>query len=245
MDLINAIDTRLLDLQSEMSKLQTLKELEQKKQTSQKEVPLFKLSTKLQEELDSLNCTLRSKLKMEVVVNHILGTLQLVQHCSDISYTVAVYSENEVRPVMERLLGTATTANPIEYWFNSISGLINAFQVLIDLTGGNFYRFDLKYDFKESMITFNFKQFQVVVTDFSSVSLGRVEVSKEVTGSRAMKFNLGSEGLVLDFSNFVNEPLTVKITVPCKFYSNSGVTTKINEAMEKIENFLHSAKIPV
>lgn len=83
------------------------------------------------------------------------------------------------------------------------------------------------------------------MTDFSSVSLGRVEVSKEVTGSRAMKFNLGSEGLVLDFSNFVNEPLTAKITVPCKFYSNSGVTTKINEAMEKIENFLHSAKIPV
>lgn len=245
MDLIDVIDNRLLDLQSEMSKLQTLKELEQKKQTSQKEVPLFKLSTKLQEELDSLNCTLRSKLKMEVVVNHILGTLQLVQHCSDISYTVAVYSENEVRPVMERMLGTATTANPIEYWFNSISGLINAFQVLIDLTGGNFYRFDLKYDFKESMITFNFKQFQVVVTDFSSVSLGRVEVSKEVTGSRAMKLNLCSEGLVLDFSNFVNEPLTAKITVPCKFYSNSGVTTKINEAMEKIENFLHSAKIPV
>lgn len=157
MDLIDVIDNRLLDLQSEMSKLQTLKELEQKKQTSQKEVPLFKLSTKLQEELDSLNCTLRSKLKMEVVVNHILGTLQLVQHCSDISYTVAVYSENEVRPVMERMLGTATTANLIEYWFNSISGLINAFQVLIDLTGGNFYRFDLKYDFKESMITFNFK----------------------------------------------------------------------------------------
>ena len=32
MDLIDVIDTRLLDLQSEMSKLQTLKELEQKKQ---------------------------------------------------------------------------------------------------------------------------------------------------------------------------------------------------------------------
>lgn len=32
MDLIDVIDNRLLDLQSEMSKLQTLKELEQKKQ---------------------------------------------------------------------------------------------------------------------------------------------------------------------------------------------------------------------
>ena len=245
MDVIAAIDTRLLDLQSEMSKLQILKELEQKKQTSQKEVPLFKLSTKLQEELDSLNCTLRSKLKMEVVVNHILGTLQLVQHCSDITYTIAVYSESEVQPVMERILGTATTMSPIQYWFNHISGLINAFQVLFDLTGGNFYRFDLKYDFKDSMITFNFEQFQVVVTDFSSVSIGRVEVSKEVTASRAMKLNLGSEGLVLDFSNSVNDLLTAKVTVPCKFYSNSGVTTKINEAMERIENFLHSAKIPV
>lgn len=80
MDLINAIDTRLLDLQSEMSKLQTLKELEQKKQAPQVEVPLFKLSEKLQRELDSLNSTLRSELQMEVVVNQFLGTLQLVQH---------------------------------------------------------------------------------------------------------------------------------------------------------------------
>ena len=245
MNLIDAIDTRLLDLQSEMSKLQLMKEIEQRKQAPQVEFPLLKLIKKLQEKFDSLNSTLCSKLQMEIVVNHILGTLQLVQHCSDISYTVAVYSENEVRPVMGRMLGTATTANPIEYWLNSISGLINAFQVLIDLTGGNFYRFDLKYDFKDSMITFNFEQFQVVVTDFSSVSIGRVEVSKDVTASRAMKLNLGSEGLVLDFSNSVNDLLTAKVTVPCKFYSNSGVTTKINEAMERIENFLHSAKIPV
>ena len=39
--------------------------------------------------------------------------------------------------------------------------------------------------------------------------------------------------------------LTAKISVPCKIYSNSTVITKINEAMEQIENFLHSAKIPV
>ena len=245
MDLIDVIDNRLLDLQSEMSKLRTLKELEQKKQTQKFEIPLLKLSTKEQQELDSLNSTLRSKLQMEVVVNHILGTLQLVQHCSDVSYTVAVYSETEVRAKMEKILGTATAMSPIQYWFNDVSGLVNAFQVLLELTGGRFYEFDLKYDFKDSMITFNFKQFQVVVTDFSSVSLGRVEVSKEVTGSRAIKFNLGSEGLVLDFSNSVNEPITAKITVPCKFYSNSGVITKINEAMEKIEKFLHSARIPV
>lgn len=245
MDLLDVIDNRLLDLQSEMSKLQTLKELEQKKQTQKFEIPLLNLSTKEQQELDSLNSTLRSKLQMEVVVNHILGTLQLIQHCSDISYTIAVYSESEVRAKMEKMLGTATTMSPIQYWFNDVSGLVNPLSVLLELTGGRFYAFDLKYDFKESMITFNFKQFQVVVTDFSSVSLGRVEVSKEVTGSCAMKFNLGSEGLVLDFSNSVNEPITAKITVPCKFYSNSGVITKINEAMEKIENFLHSAKIPV
>ena len=92
MDLIAVIDNRLLDLQSEMSKLQTLKELEQKKQVQQIEIPLLKLSTKLQGELDNLNSTLRSNLQMEVVVNHILGTLQLIQHCSDISYTIAVYS---------------------------------------------------------------------------------------------------------------------------------------------------------
>lgn len=117
--------------------------------------------------------------------------------------------------------------------------------VLLELTGGNFYKFDLKYDFTNSLLTFNFNQFQVVVTDFSSINLGRVEVSKEVAGSRAMKFKLGSEGLVLDFSNSVNELITAKITVPCNFYSNSGVITKINEAMEKIESFLHSARIPV
>lgn len=245
MDLIDVIDNRLLDLQSEMSKLQTLKELEQKKQTQKFEIPLLKLSTKEQQELDSLNSTLRSKLQMEVVVNQFLGTLQLVQHCSDVSYTIAVYSETAVRAKMEKILGTATAMSPIQYWFNDVSGLVNALSVLLELTGGCFYEFDLKYDFKESMITFNFKQFQVVVTDFSSVSLGRVEVFKEVTGSRAIKFNLGSEGLVLDFSNSVNEPITAKITVPCKFYSNSGVITKINEAMEKIEKFLHSAKIPV
>lgn len=245
MDLIDVIDNRLLDLQSEMSKLQTLKELEQKKQAPQVEVPLFKLSEKLQRELDSLNSTLRSKLQMEVVVNQFLGTLQLDQHCSDISYTVAVYSETEVRAKMEKILGTATTMSPIQYWFNDVSGLVNALQVLFELTGGRFYEFDLKYDFTKSNITFEFNQFQVVVTDFSIVSLGRVEVSKEVTGSRAMKFNLGSEGLVLDFSNSVNEPITAKITIPCKFYSNSGVITKINEAMEKIENFLHSTRIPV
>lgn len=146
---------------------------------------------------------------------------------------------------MNRMLGTTTTTNPIQYWFNHISGLVNALQVLFELTGGRFYEFDLKYDFTNSLLTFNFNQFQVVVTDFSSVSLGRVEVSKEVAGSRAMKFNLGSEGLVLDFSNSVNELITAKITVPCNFYSNSGVITKINEAMEKIESFLHSARIPV
>lgn len=245
MDLIDVIDNRLLDLQSEMSKLQTLKELEQKKQAPQVEVPLFKLSEKLQRELDSLNSTLRSKLQMEVVVNQFLGTLQLVQHYSDISYTLAIYSEKEVRAKMEKILGTATAMSPIQYWFNDVSGLVNALSVLLELTGGNFYKFDLKYDFTNSLITFNFNQFQVVVTDFSSVSLGRVEVSKEVAGSRAMKFNLGSEGLVLDFSNFANDPLTAKITVPCKIYSNSAVITKINEAMEKIENFLHSARIPV
>ncbi len=245
MDLIDGIDTRLLDLQSEMSKLQALKELEQKKQAPQVEVPLFKLSEKLQRELDSLNSTLRSKLQMEVVVNQFLGTLQLVQHYSDISYTLAIYSEKEVRAKMNRMLGTTTTTNPIQYWFNHISGLVNALQVLFELTGGRFYEFDLKYDFTNSLLTFNFNQFQVVVTDFSSVSLGRVEVSKEVAGSRAMKFNLGSEGLVLDFSNSVNELITAKITVPCNFYSNSGVITKINEAMEKIESFLHSARIPV
>ncbi len=245
MDLIDVIDNRLLDLQSEMSKLQTLKELEQKKQAPQVEVPLFKLSEKLQRELDSLNSTLRSKLQMEVVVNQFLGTLQLVQHYSDISYTLAIYSEKEVRAKMDRMLGTTTTTNPIQYWFNDVSGLVNALSVLLELTGGNFYKFDLKYDFTNSLLTFNFNQFQVVVTDFSSVSLGRVEVSKEVAGSRAMKFNLGSEGLVLDFSNSVNELITAKITVPCNFYSNSGVITKINEAMEKIESFLHSARIPV
>ena len=245
MDLIDAIDTRLLDLQSEMSKLQTLKELEQKKQAPQVEVPLFKLSEKIQEELDSLNSTLRSKLKMEVVVNHILGTLQLVQYCSDISYTVAVYSESEVYTKMERMLGTATNMSPINYWLSHISGLIHAFQVLFELTGGNFYEFDLKYDFTKSNITFEFNQFQVVVTAISSVTIEHVEVSKKVTGSQAQKFNLGSEGLVLDFSNFANDPLTAKITVPCKIYSNSAVITKINEAMEKIETFLHSTKIPV
>lgn len=247
MDLIDAIDTRLLDLQSEMSKLQLMKEIEQRKQASQVELPFLKLSKKLQEKLDSLNSTLRSKLQMEVVVNHILGTLQLVQHCSDVSYTIAVYSETEVQAKMEKILGTATATamSPIQYWFNDVSGLVNALSVLLELTGGNFYKFDLKYDFTNSLITFNFNQFQVVVTDFSSVSLGRVEVSKEVAGSRAMKFNLGSEGLVLDFSNSVNELITAKITVPCNFYSNSGVITKINEAMEKIESFLHSARIPV
>ena len=105
MDLIDAIDTRLLDLQSEMSKLQTLKELEQKKQAPQVEVHLFKLSEKLQRELDNLNSTLRSKLQMEVVVNQFLGTLQLVQHYSDISYTIAIYSEKEVRAKMDRMWG--------------------------------------------------------------------------------------------------------------------------------------------
>lgn len=245
MDLIDVIDSRLLDLQSEMSKLQTLKDIEQKKQTQKLEVSLLKLSTKQQQELDSLNSTLRSKLQMEVVVNHILGTLQLVQHCSDISYTIAVYSETEVRSKMERMLGTATTTNPITYWLNHISGLVNALSFLFELTGGNFYKFDLKYDFTKSQIAFEFNQFQVVVTAISSVTIDHVEVSKKVTGSRAAKFNLGSEGSVLDFSNFANDPLTAKITVPCKIYSNSAVITKINEAMEKIENFLHSAKIPV
>lgn len=245
MDLIDVIDTRLLDLQSEMSKLQTLKELEQKKQAPQVEVPLFKLSEKLQEELDSLNSTLRSKLQMEVVVNPFLGTLQLVQHYSDISYTLAIYSEKEVRAKMDKMLGTTTTTNPIQYWFNHISGLVNALQVLFELTGGRFYEYDLKYDFTKSNITFEFNQFQVVVTAISSITIEYVEVSKKVTGSQAQKFNLGSEGLVLDFSNFANAPLTAKITVPCKIYSNSAVITKINEAMEKIETFLHSTKIPV
>ena len=203
------------------------------------------MSKKLQEELDNLNSTLRSKLQMEVVVNQFLGTLQLVQHYSDISYTLANYSEKEVRAKMDRLLGTAATMNPIQYWFNHISGLINALQVLFELTGGRFYEFDLKYDFTKSEITFEFNQFQVVVTAISSVTIEHVEVSKKVTGSQAQKFNLGSEGLVLDFSNFANDPLTAKTTVPCNIYSNSAVITKINEAMEKIETFLHSAKISV
>lgn len=182
---------------------------------------------------------------MEVVVNHIVGTLQLVQYYSDISYTLAIYSENEVRAKMNRMLGTTTTTNPIQYWFNHISGLVNALQVLFELTGGRFYEFDLKYDFTKSKISFNFNQFQVVVTAISSVTIEHVEVSKKVTGSQAQIFNLGFEGLVLDFSNFTNDPLTTKISVPCKIYSNSAVITKINEAMEKIENFLHSARIPV
>ena len=245
MDLIDVIDNRLLDLQSEMSKLQTLKELEKKKQSPQVEVPLFKLSEKLQQELDSLNSTLRSKLQMEVVVNHILGTLQLVQHCSNISYTIAIYSEIEVRSKMERMLGTATTTNPINYWLNHISGLVNALSVLFELTGGCFYKFDLKYDFTQSLVLFNFNQFQIEVTVISSLTIERIEISKEINGSQAKTFNLNSEGLVLDFSNFSNDPLTAKITVPCKIYSNSAVITKINEAMEKIDNFLHSAKIPV
>ena len=245
MDLIDVIDNRLLELQGEMSKLQILKELEQKKQAPQVEVPLFKLSEKLQRELDSLNSTLRSKLQMEVVVNQFLGTLQLVQPYSDISYTLAIYSEKEVRAKMERMLGTATTMNPIQYWFNHISGLVNALQVLSELTGGCFYEFDLKYDFTNSKLAFTFSRFQVVVTAISSVTIEHVEVSKKVTGSQAQKFNLGSEGLVIDFSNFANGPLTAKITVPCRVYSNSAVITKINEAMEKIENFLHSARIPV
>mgnify|MGYP000917113467 CR=1 FL=1 len=244
-DLIDVIDNRLLDLQSEMSKLQILKELEQKKQTQKFKIPLLKLSTKEQQELDSLNSTLRSKLQMEVVVNQFLGTLQLVQHCSDVSYTIAVYSETAVRAKMEKILGTATAMSPIQYWFNDVSGLVNALSVLLELTGGRFYEFDLKYDFAKSKIAFEFNQFQVVVTAISSVTIEHVEVSKKVTGSQAMKFNLGSEGLVLDFSNFSNDLLTAKISVPCKIYSNSKVITKINEAMEKIENFLHSAKIPV
>lgn len=245
MDLIDAIDTRLLDLQSEMSKLQMLKELEQRKHSPQVELPLLKLSKKLQEKLDSLNSTLRSKLQMEVVVNQFLGTLQLVQYYSDISYTLAIYSEKEVRAKMDRMLGTTTTTNPIQYWFNHILGLVNALQVLFELTGGRFYEFDLKYDFTKSKISFNFNKFQVVVTAISSVTIEHVEVSKKVTGSQAQKFNLGSEGLVLDFSNFANDPLTAKISVSCKIYSNSAVITKINEAIEKIENFLHSARIPV
>lgn len=245
MDLIDAIETRLLDLQSEMSKLQLMKEIEQRKQAPQVELPFLKLSKKLQEKLDSLNSTLRSKLQMEVVVNQFLGTLQLVQHYSDISYTLAIYSEKEVRAKMDRMLGTTTTTNPIQYWFNHISGLVNALQVLFELTGGRFYEFDLKYDFTKSKISFNFNKFQVVVTAISSVTIEHVEVSKKVTGSQAQKFNLGSEGLVLDFSNFANDPLTAKITVPCKIYSNSAVITKINEAVERIENFLHSARIPV
>lgn len=245
MDLIDAIETRLLDLQSEMSKLQLMKEIEQRKQAPQVELPFLKLSKKLQEKLDSLNSTLRSKLQMEVVVNQFLGTLQLVQHYSDISYTLAIYSEKEVRAKMDRMLGTTTTTNPIQYWFNHISGLVNALQVLFELTGGRFYEFDLKYDFTKSKISFNFNQFQVVVTAISSLTIEHVEVSKKVKGSQAQRFNLGSEGLVLDFSNSVNELITAKITVPCNFYSNSGVITKINEAMEKIESFLHSARIPV
>ena len=219
MDLIDVIDNRLLDLQSEMSKLQILKEIEQKKQAPQVEVPLFKLSEKLQRELDSLNSTLRSKLQMEVIVNQFLGTLQLVQHYSDISYTIANYSETEVRAKMERMLGTATTMNPIQYWFNHISGLVNALQVLFELTGGRFYEFDLKYDFTKSKLTFEFNQFQVVVIVISSLKIDRVEVSKKVTGSQASKFNLGCDGLVLDFSNFSNDPLTAKISVPFKVYS--------------------------
>lgn len=245
MDLIDVIDNRLLDLQSEISKLQILKELEQKKQAPQVEVPLFKLSEKLQRELDSLNSTLRSKLQMEVIVNQFLGTLQLVQHYSDISYTIANYSEREVCAKMERMLGTATTMNPIQYWFNHIAGLVNALQVLFELAGGRFYEFDLKYDFTKSKLTFEFNQFQVVVIVISSLKIDRVEVSKKVTGSQASKFNLGCDGLVLDFSNFSNDPLTAKISVPFKVYSNSAVITKVNEAMEKIDNFLDSAKIPV
>ena len=218
---------------------------EEKKQTQKFEIPLLKLSTKQQQELDSLNSTLRSKLQMEVVVNHILGTLQLVQHCSDISYTIAVYSETKVRAKMERMLGTATTMNPIQYWFNHISGLVNALQVLFELTGGCFYKFDLKYDFTHSKIAFTFNQFQVAVIVISSLKIDRVEVSKKVTGSQSSKFNLGCDGLVLDFSNFSNDPLTAKISVPFKVYNNSAVITKVNEAMKKIDNFLDSAKIPV
>lgn len=44
MDLIDAIDTRLLDLQSEMSKLQLMKEIEQRKQAPQVELQFLKLS---------------------------------------------------------------------------------------------------------------------------------------------------------------------------------------------------------
>lgn len=245
MDLINAIDTRLLDLQNEMSKLQTLKELEQKKQIQKLEVPLLKLSTKQQQELDSLNSTLRSKLQMEVLVNHILGTLQLVQHCSDISYTVAIYSESEVRTKMERMLGTATNMSPINYWLSHISGLIHAFQVLFELTGGNFYEVDLKYNFTKSLLTFNFNQYQVVITAISSLHIDCIEVSKEISGSCAETFNLNSEGLVLNLSSSNSEPITANIVVPCKIYSNSTVITEINKAMEKIDNFLQTVKIPV
>lgn len=139
-----------------------MKEIEQRKQAPQFELPFLKLSKKLQEKLDSLNSTLRSKLQMEVVVNHILGTLQLVQHCSDVSYTIAVYSETEVRAKMEKILGTATTMSPIQYWFNDVSGLVNALSVLLELTGGNFYKFDLKYDFTNSLLTFNLINFKLL-----------------------------------------------------------------------------------
>ena len=245
MDLINVIDNRLLDLQSEMSKLQTLKEFEQKKQSQSLEIPLLKLTTKQQQELDSLNSTLRSKLQMEVLVNHILGTLQLVQHCSDISYTVAIYSESEVRTKMERMLGTATNMSPINYWLSHISGLVNAFQVLFELTGGNFYEVDLKYNFTKSLLTFNFNQYQVVITAISSLHIDCIEVSKEISGSCAETFNLNSEGLVLNLSSSNSEPITANIVVPCKIYSNSTVITEINKAMEKIDNFLQTVKIPV
>lgn len=245
MNLVNIIDNRLLELQTEMVKLQTLKELEQNKQLSLAEVSLLKLSEKQQQELDSLNSTLRSKLQMEVLVNHILGTLQLVQHCSDISYTVAVYSESEVCTKMERMLGTATTMNPINYWLNHISGLVNAFQVLFELTGGNFYEVDLRYDFTKSLLTFNFSQYRVVVTVISSLHIDHIEVSKEISGSCAKTFNLNSEGLVLGLSSSTSEPIIATITVPCKIYSNSKVITEINKAMEKIDNFLKAAKILV
>lgn len=136
--------------------------------------------------------------------------------------------------------------HPNGSWFPEFQrGLVNALQVLFELTGGRFYEFDLKYDFTKSKLTFEFNQFQVVVIVISSLKIDRVEVSKKVTGSQASKFNLGCDGLVLDFSNFSNDPLTATISVPFKVYSNSAVITKVNEAMEKIDNFLDSAKIPV
>lgn len=245
MNLVNIIDNRLLELQTEMVKLQTLKELEQNKQLSLAEVSLLKLSEKQQQELESLNSTLRSNVQMEVIVNHILGTLQLVQYYSDIPYTIAVYSESEVRGRVERLLGTANTTHPISYWLQHISGLVGAFQVLFELTGGNFYEIDLKYDFTKSLLTFNFNQFRVVVTAISSLHIDSIEVSKEISGSCAKTFNLNSEGLVLGLFSSTSESITATITVPCKIYSNSKVITEINKAMEKIDNFLEAAKIPV